>query len=101
MTFSLKESVAVLEYAGMLVAMRCGFCDVTSSADCKKVLLYPKRLFPIDYENHRPDMDFGSLKNMGLDEDAVELEFDYEPSTYQVKWEQLYEEVITRIEEII
>lgn len=95
MTFSLKESVAVLEYAGVLVAMRSGFCDVTSSARCKKILFYPKRIQEIDYENHRPDKDFGGLCNMGLSDDAIELEFDYEPSTYQVKWKNLFEEVVS------
>lgn len=93
MTFTLKESVPVLEYAGTLIAMRSGFCDVTSSADCRKILFYPMRKGGIDYENHRPDKDFGGLVNMGLTTQATELEFDYDPSTWQVKWEELLKEV--------
>ena len=75
--FSIMESVKYLEFAGGFVGMRSGFCDVTSSALCNKAILYPKRIAgPIDYENHRSDIDFGGLKNMGLCPKAYELEFD-------------------------
>ena len=75
--FPIAESVKYLEFAGGFVGMRSGFCDVISSALCNKVILYPERIAGyIDYENHRPDVDFGGLKNMGLCSTAYELEFD-------------------------
>lgn len=77
LTFPIEESVPYLEYAGSFIGMRSGFCDITSSAICKKILLYPKAdLTKIDYNNHRPDKQFSSLKEMGLFDDAIELEFE-------------------------
>lgn len=76
--FEIKESGSVLEFAGTFIGMRSGFCDVTSSAKCRKIILYPKRYEKeIDYDRHRSDMDFGGLRNMGLCEDAIEIEFEY------------------------
>lgn len=76
--FEIKESGSVLEFAGTFIGMRSGFCDVISSAKCRKIILYPKRYEKvIDYDRHRSDRDFGGLKNMGLCEDVIEIEFEY------------------------
>lgn len=77
LSFELPESVPYLEYAGFFIGMRSGLCDVTSSAKCRKIVLYPL-LRKIDYDRHRPDREFGSLERMGLSEDITELELDME-----------------------
>lgn len=62
----------IMEYAGYAIGIRCGFFDITSQAKCKKVILY----YNADSQNvrwNRTDMEFCSLKNMQLDEDASEL----------------------------
>ena len=72
----LKESISVIEYAGIIIGIRSGFFDVTSSAKCKRIVLYPKKLEELSaYHWNREDMEFNSLNAMGLCEDAIELEF--------------------------
>lgn len=69
-------SVPLLEYSGFFLAVRSGFCDIISSANCKKVILYPEKIKNIDYSNHRCDLDFSSLVTMGLcteSENLIEL----------------------------
>ena len=79
--FAIEDSVPYLEYAGGFIGMRSGFCDVISSASCKKLLLYPKEdLTTIDYDRHRADKAFGGLREMGLTDQATELEFVMEDS---------------------
>jgi hypothetical protein len=73
-SFSYKESVAVLEYAGFFIALRSGLCDIVSSAKCKKIILYPEPAAVFDYLTHRCDMEFSSLRRMGLSDDAIEIE---------------------------
>ena len=94
--FSLEESVSYLEYAGNFIGMRSGFCDVISSAKCKKIILYPERITKeIDLDRHRPDMDFGSLKRMKLTDEAVEIEFNYQENMDY--WEQMAEKIVSEI----
>lgn len=72
----LKESVAALEYAGVIIGIRSGFFDVTSSAKCKRVVLYPKNLEDASaYHWNREDLEFNSLNAMGLCKEAIEIEF--------------------------
>lgn len=73
---SLRESVCALEYAGAIIGIRSGFFDVTSSADCKRIVLYPEKVEAVGaYSWNCTDMDFNSLNRMGLCNDAIELEF--------------------------
>ena len=44
--FSFQNSEAVLNRAGLFIALRSGLCDVVCNAGCKKIILYPEyRLF--------------------------------------------------------
>ena len=73
---SFKEIAAVLQYAGYLIGIRSGFMDITSGAECKKIVLYPQYIQEkVSSKWHRTDMEFSSLKSMGLCDDAVELEY--------------------------
>ena len=72
----LKDSVCAVEYAGIMIGIRSGFYDVTSSAKCKRVVLYPKKLEEASaYHWNCTDLKFNSLNAMGLCEDAIEIEF--------------------------
>lgn len=95
MSYELSDSLAYLEYAGAFVSMRSGFCDVTSKAKCHKVILYPE-YEGIDYERHRSDIHFGGLKNMGLCDDAWELEYRYYEGIEAEKdyWEGFAEQIV-------
>ena len=61
-----------LEYAGNFVGIRSGFCDIISSIDCKKIIIYQPYLFWGPAGN----IDYFSLKNMGLDDSAIEIEYE-------------------------
>ncbi len=63
-----------IEKAGFFVGVRSGFCDCISAADAKKIILYDKRNRFINCSA----FEYFSLKNMGLCEDAVELEYETE-----------------------
>ena len=64
----------ILEYSGYCIGIRCGFFDITSQTECKKIVLYHERS-PQSVKWNRTDIDFCGLGCMGLDEDAVELEY--------------------------
>ncbi len=40
---TISEINSLLEYAGYFVGIRSGICDVVSSSNCKKVILYPPK----------------------------------------------------------
>lgn len=63
-----------LERAGYFIALRSGLVDVTYTASCKRIILYPKENF--NMWGIGAPMDCFSLKKMGLRDDAVELEYD-------------------------
>ncbi|MCR5235994.1 MAG: hypothetical protein K6E34_02185 [Lachnospiraceae bacterium] len=69
-------SLAFLETAGYLIALRSGFCDIVSTARCKKIILYPAEKPKRDDSVHRCDLAFSGLNNMGLCDDAIEIESD-------------------------
>jgi hypothetical protein len=61
-----SDSVPMLEQAGYFIGVRSGFCDIISSAKCKKIILYPQVQPQIDYSEHRSEIEFSSLVTMGL-----------------------------------
>lgn len=58
------------EKAGCFIGIRSGLCDIISAARCRKIILYPE----IDMEGVASYREFFSLRNMGLCDDAVEME---------------------------
>ncbi len=71
--FPLEYAVSILEYAGHFVGIRSGFCDLASSSKCKFVVLYERALNAIKFE-------YFSFKRMGLNENAIEIEYDSKDS---------------------
>lgn len=69
--FTFSESVTILQYAGCFLGLRSGFCDIISSAECKKIILYPCKPQKVDYSVHRSDLEFSGLEIMGLTEGDV------------------------------
>ena len=67
--FPYKEAVNVLQYAGGLIALRSGFCDIVSQAKCKLIILYESGFSASRYE-------YFSLKKMGLNQDVVEFVYE-------------------------
>lgn len=74
--FSYWESVPLIEFAGCFIAIRSGLCDIVSSAKAKKIILYPQKDVNTDYGEHRSEIDFCGLREMGLvkmESDLTEL----------------------------
>lgn len=61
-----------IEKAGFFIGVRSGFCDCISAADAKKIILYDKR----NRFFNCSAFEYFNLKNMGLCDDAVELEYE-------------------------
>lgn len=66
------ESVPILEYAGFFIGLRSGFCDIISSARCRKIIIYPAKRAVVNYSEHRTEIEFCGLKRMHLVEEADE-----------------------------
>jgi len=66
--FDIRYALETAGEAGCVIGLRSGLCDVISTAKAKKIIIYPDRFYgPGSF------LDFFSLVNMGLCEDAVEL----------------------------
>lgn len=63
---SYKSAVPMLEYAGAFIGVRSGFCDIISSAKCKKIILYPKIQDELNLDKHRSEVEYSGLTVMGL-----------------------------------
>ena len=61
-----------IEKSGNFIGVRSGFCDCISAANAKKVILYDKR----NRFFNCSAFEYFNLKNMGLCDDAIELEYD-------------------------
>lgn len=42
LSFSFKDAISIVDYAGYFVGIRSGLCDFISSSSCKKLILFPK-----------------------------------------------------------
>ncbi len=69
--FPLSIAPQVVEYAGYFVGVRSGLCDVISSSQAKKIILYGHTNW---FYNCRA-YEYFSLNKMKLCNDAVEIEF--------------------------
>ena len=66
----------VVEYAGAIIALRSGLCDICSYTSAKKVVLYPRRAWEYgeDYINHVGFSNFPEISHL------IELECDQVPN---------------------
>ena len=62
--FSYYESKGFLEYCGAFLAIRSGLCDIVSTCECKKIILYPEKMHSVNYSEHRSEMEFSSFEYM-------------------------------------
>lgn len=69
--FDYDISVPVLEKCGYFIGIRSGFCDIVSSAKCKKIIIYQPYIFWGDGSN----LDYFSLNKNELCDDAIEIEY--------------------------
>ena len=76
--FLYKDAAEILQYAGYFIGIRSGLCDIISTISCRKIILYPAKPRRINYSEHRSDIEFCGLRNMGLVDDSDNL---YEIST--------------------
>mgnify|MGYP003299890147 CR=1 FL=1 len=70
--FPLNIAPQFIQWAGYFIGVRSGFCDIISSSDAKKIILYDKRnrfYMGSAYE-------YFSLKDMGLADDVIEILYD-------------------------
>ncbi len=70
--FPLNTAPQWVEMAGYFIGVRSGFCDVISGARAKKVILYGAH----DRFFNASSFEYFNLKDMGLCEDAAEIEFE-------------------------
>lgn len=70
--FSLDTAPQIVEKAGYFIGIRSGLCDIISGTDAKKIILYHagERFF------NGSTYEYFNLKDMGLCDDAVEIQFD-------------------------
>ena len=66
-----EKMKSYIEYAGLFISSRNGLCDVISSLDCEKIIIYNPYLFWGPGKN----IDYFSLRKMGLTNKVVELEY--------------------------
>jgi len=71
--FPLNQAIAFINAAGYFIGVRSGLCDVISSAKAKKIIIYEKDGF---FYKSSP-YEYFSLRKMGLCDDAVELEYNF------------------------
>ena len=69
--FGLDISVPLLERCGYFIGIRSGFCDIISSAKCKKIIIY----HPYTFWGSGTAFDYFSLNKNGLCNDAIEMEY--------------------------
>lgn len=65
-----SEYEALLSYAGYFIGIRSGLCDIISSVNCKKIIIYPEKAKEVNYSEHRSEIEFCGLKIMGLVEES-------------------------------
>ena len=70
--FPLNIAPQWIEKAGYFIGVRSGFCDVISGAKAKKIILYGSQ----DRFFNGSAYEYFNLKDMGLCEDAIEIQFE-------------------------
>lgn len=83
-----SQIVPFLNMAGYFLSIRSGLCDIVSSSNCKKIILYRSGF----NWNEKDSLDYFSLNSMGLCSDAIELSYDNNTLN------QLYNNICTHFE---
>lgn len=106
--FKYSKGVPILEYAGCFVGIRSGLCDILSTAQCRKIIIYPKKAVNVNYNEHRSEIEFCGLRVMGLvgeDNNLIEVETPLVRNITQKECEikdgQQYRDEMSRLQNII
>lgn len=67
--FSYEIAIPLLEYAGTLISVRSGLCEIVSSAKCKQIVIYENGF-------EASSINYFSIKKMGLNRSCIEMVFD-------------------------
>ncbi len=86
--FDYDISVPILEKCGYFVGIRSGFCDIISSAKCKKIIVYQPYIFWGEGDN----LDYFSLNINGFCNDAIEIEYE------GIQFTKLIDDIVQNIE---
>ncbi|MCR4717860.1 MAG: hypothetical protein K5656_11850 [Lachnospiraceae bacterium] len=68
--YDVRYALETIEASGAVIGLRSGLCDVLSTANATKIIIYPDRLYGPD-----SFMKFFSLNRMQLCDDAIEYEW--------------------------
>lgn len=71
-----EKIASFLNLGGFFIGYRSGLCDLISSVECRKIILYPQSTWPI----HKglkigTTIDIFSIKKIGLFQDVIEMEY--------------------------
>jgi len=80
--FEYADTYTYLEYAGLFVGSRSGFCDIAIGANVKKVIFYfenekIKGYYSLAHMNKKKIYDFASFEKMGIAGDYLEVKCVY------------------------
>jgi hypothetical protein len=67
----MEDAILFCEQAGTFIALRNGLCDVVSSANCRKIIIYPDKT-----NGFGKVIDNYGLQAMGLSNQVKEIEYD-------------------------
>ena len=88
--FPLDAAPQIVGRAGYFIGIRSGLCDIISGSDAKKIILYHARERFFNGSTY----EYFNLKDMGLCDDAVEIQFD-------TCDEELYKKVMDSVNEVL
>ena len=85
--FPLEKAWEVVDYAGYYIGIRCGFTDLISETNCKKIILYPQSPFvPPEYllcrhMNGATIFEHTSFANMNIGNNVLDIPIEYKYNT--------------------
>ncbi len=90
---SYNDIYEFLKRSGYLICLRSGLCDLISSVECKKIILYPRQELSSIMGGLGTVYNYFSLNKMGLCNDAMEFEFSVKANEHEL---ELIENAILR-----
>jgi len=76
--FDFQKLLSIAEEIGLFIGIRSGLFDIISSANCRKIILYPKLTYPFSEIKYK-DMDI-----LSKDKNVIQIEFDQNSSEFDL-----------------
>jgi len=76
--FDFQKLLSIAEEIGFFIGIRSGLFDIISSANCRKIILYPKFTYPFSEIKYK-DMDI-----LSKDKNVIQIEFDQNSSEFDL-----------------